>query len=126
MGTKLSEMRDGCFARAMDDEPMFVLLGRDASAPQRVRDWATQRSADISMGKKPSSDMDSVNEAFECAARMEAWREKNDGAWRAGLFADAAMQNTGGKGVEAPGQESWNAPYGRHPDGRPKELGELD
>ena len=40
MGTKLTELRDGCFARALDDEPMFVLLARDTSAPSLVRLWA--------------------------------------------------------------------------------------
>jgi hypothetical protein len=87
MGIRSTELLNGCFAKAMDDEPMFVLLARDVQAPQRVRDWATQRKADISMGRKPESDMALVDEAFECADRMEAWREENDGKWRSGLFA---------------------------------------
>jgi hypothetical protein len=87
MGTKANEMINGCFAKAMDDEPMFVLLARDQQAPTRVRDWATRRKADISMGLKPETDMAMVDEAFECADRMEAWREENDGKWRNGLFA---------------------------------------
>lgn len=99
MSTKLKELRDGCFARAMDDEPMFVLLARDTRAAQHVRDWATQRRADISLGKKPATDMAQVEDAFRTADAMEAWREENDGAWRAGLFADEAMRNTGGEGV---------------------------
>jgi hypothetical protein len=86
MGTKLQEMRDGCFARAKDDEEMFVLLARDLSAPAKVREWAIQRQMDISMGRKPASDMEMVDEAFACATRMEKWREENDGAWRDGLF----------------------------------------
>lgn len=87
MGTKLQELRDGCFARAMDDEPMFVLLARDASAPGKVEDWADQREHDIERGRKPASDMEVVREARACAQRMRDWREKNDGAWRTGLFA---------------------------------------
>jgi hypothetical protein len=71
----------------MDDEPMFVLLARDPRASGHVRDWATQRKADISLGAKPESDMVHVDEAFECADRMDAWREENDGKWRNGLFA---------------------------------------
>lgn len=86
MGTKLEELRDGCFARAMDDEPMFVLLARDDSASTKVRQWAVQRLADISLGKRPASDMAQANEAFATAERMEKWREANDGAWRTGLF----------------------------------------
>jgi hypothetical protein len=86
MGTKLQELRDGCFARAMDDEPMFVLLARDEQAPTRVRDWATQRKSDVSLGRKPASDMDQVNYAFQLADQMEAWRLEHDGKWRQGLF----------------------------------------
>lgn len=87
MGTKLQELRDGCFARAMDDEPMFVLLARDAGAPALVRGWAGQRRTDIAEGKRPATDMAQIEEAEATAAKMEAWREANDGAWRAGLFA---------------------------------------
>jgi hypothetical protein len=87
MSTKITELQDGCFAKALDDEPMFVLLARDTGAPARVRDWAIQRKADISIGKRPESDMGQVNDAFATADRMEAWREENDGKWRNGLFA---------------------------------------
>jgi hypothetical protein len=86
MGTRMTELRDGCFARAMDDEPMFVLLARDTRASQHVRDWATQRKADISMGKKPASDMVQVDDAFATADKMDAWRTEHDGEWRNGLF----------------------------------------
>lgn len=94
MGTKLQELRSGCFARAMDDEPMFVLLARDVTAPTQVRAWAIQRKADISMGRKPASDMAVVEEAFATADKMEAWREQNDGAWRGGLFGQGTRQES--------------------------------
>jgi hypothetical protein len=87
MGTKLEELRNGCFAAAMDDEPMFVLLARDPRAADLADRWADDREADISLGKKPASDMSKVREARQCAANMRAWRETNDGAWRKGLFA---------------------------------------
>lgn len=86
MGTKLQELRDGCFARAMDDEPMFVLLARDPGAPALVRAWCDQRQREINEGKRPGSDIAQVNEARQCAERMEQWRDANDGAWRTGLF----------------------------------------
>jgi hypothetical protein len=88
MGTKLQELRDGCFANAMDDEPMFVLLARDPSAPAKVRDWADQRKQEIEKGQRPRSDMLKVADARQCADDMEMWRVKNDGAWRTGLFAN--------------------------------------
>jgi hypothetical protein len=87
MGTKLEELRSGCFARAMDDEPMLVLLARDQSAPALARAWADQREADINAGRKPASDMEQVQSARAEADKMEVWREANDGAWRKGLFA---------------------------------------
>jgi len=87
MGTKLQELRNGCFARAMDDEPMFVLLARDPGAPALVRAWCDQREQEISEGKRPASDLAQVQEARGCAERMERWRTDNDGAWREGLFA---------------------------------------
>lgn len=87
MGTKLQELRNGCFAAAMDDEPMFVLLARDPSAPDNVRAWADEREAAINAGRKPGTDRSKVEEARACADKMEAWREENDGAWRTGLFA---------------------------------------
>jgi hypothetical protein len=89
MGTKLQELRDGCFAKAMDDEPMFVLLARDPAAPALVRAWALERKTDIATGKRPASDMAQVFEAEQCATKMEAWRRENDGAWRTGLFANS-------------------------------------
>lgn len=87
MGTKLEELRNGCFARAMDDEPMLVLLARDISAADLADAWADRREADIQAGRKPASDMKQVLEVRGIAARMRDWREANDGAWRTGLFA---------------------------------------
>lgn len=89
MGTKLSELRDGCFHKALDDEPMFVLLARDTAAPTTVRAWADEREAEIHAGKRPSSDMRQISEARATADKMEQWRIDNEGAWRANnLFAE--------------------------------------
>ena len=82
MGTKLTELRDGCFHRAMDDEPMFVLLGRDPSAPDIVEAWARTRESEIERQRRPRADMAQVIEARETAQRMRDWRTANDGAWR--------------------------------------------
>lgn len=87
MGTKLEELRNGCFARAMDDEPMFVLLARDPASPEMVEQWAQQREDEIKAGKRPANDMAQVEEARTCAKRMRSWRVIRDGAWREGLFA---------------------------------------
>lgn len=82
MGTKLEELRNGCFHAAMDDEPMFVGLARDPSMPTFVRVWADTREAEIKAGTRPASDMSKVAEARATADKMEQWRKDNDGAWR--------------------------------------------
>lgn len=87
MGTKLEELRNGCFAAAMDDEPMFVLLARDPDAPRVIRNWAMQREDEIERGQRPNSDRAKVMEARKTADKMDDWRKANDGAWRTGLFA---------------------------------------
>lgn len=43
MGTKQNPARFDCYANALPDEPMFVLLARDDDAPFRVEDWALRR-----------------------------------------------------------------------------------
>lgn len=80
MGTKLEG--DRCYDGAMPNEPMFVLLARDESAPKLVREWAAIRQSLISAGLKPETDLAQVNEAFALADRMEAWRRDADEAWR--------------------------------------------
>ena len=37
------EFPDSCWNRARDDELVFVLLGRDAAAPETIRFWARLR-----------------------------------------------------------------------------------
>lgn len=95
MGTKLTELRNGCFAKALDDEPMFVLLARDVRAPDIVEEWADRRAQEIRDGKRPASDMDQITEAYQCADNMREWRRQNDGAWRTGLFAPNKVEGDG-------------------------------
>ena len=87
MYTKRALLSDPRFVAASSDELLFPLYGRDDQAPRRVRDWAIQRRADISMGKRPETDQAQVDAAFECADDMDDWRKENDGKWRNGLFA---------------------------------------
>lgn len=82
MSTKNNPGTFGCYERALPDEPMFVLLGRDQDAPYLVRLWATIRTGRIGQGVKPETDQIEVDEALECAAHMERWRKENDGIWR--------------------------------------------
>ena len=66
MGSKNKPGAHDCYANALDDEPMFVLLGRDPQAPELVRAWADKRAS-----KEPAK----ADEAYACAAAMEGFRK---------------------------------------------------
>lgn len=74
MGTKNNPGSFDCYANADNDEPMFVLLGRDKQAPKLVRDWAYGRLALVKSGAKPLAHLDKAIEAFRCADDMETWQ----------------------------------------------------
>ena len=67
MGTKNRPAPHDCYIVAEGDEPLFVLLARDAMAPFLVRAWADMREAS---GETP----DKVEEARSCADAMARWR----------------------------------------------------
>lgn len=77
MGTKINPGKFDCFANALPDEPMFVLLARDASASKLVTDWATIRKKEIEEGRRPLADMAMIEEALACARAMTEWRADN-------------------------------------------------
>jgi hypothetical protein len=78
MATKNNPGAFDCYANALPDEPMFVLLGRDPCSAQTVRMWALER---IKLGKNRCDDAQIV-EAYDCADRMEAYAK---GGYRAAL-----------------------------------------
>lgn len=82
MGSKTTPGTFDCYANALPDEPMFILLARDPSAPDLVEGWAAGRIYAIAIGKKPQSDMAMVEEAQQCAKNMRAWAKEKNGAWR--------------------------------------------
>lgn len=67
MGTKNNPAPFDCYANAEGDEPMFILLARDAQAPALVRQWASDRADAL-------EDPVKVAEAYACADAMEKWR----------------------------------------------------
>ena len=83
MSTKLNPGNYDCYTNAEPDEEMFVLLARDAFAPDLVRAWAINRKLQIHKGQKPLEDMAQVEEALACAAKMESWFMKKVEALRA-------------------------------------------
>ena len=64
MSTKANPSEWDCWAKAEDDEEMFILLGRDRHASALVRLWAEMRERE---GEDPMV----VEEARECAERLE-------------------------------------------------------
>jgi hypothetical protein len=69
MGTKNNPAPFDCVANAEPDEPMFTLLGRDATAAAALRAWVALRLAG---GYNEAGDAQ-ITEALACAAAMEAW-----------------------------------------------------
>lgn len=82
MGTKNDPAAFDCYANALPDEPMFILLARDPDAPKLVEDWAVERAQAVRQGLRPKSDMAMVDEAQLCARKMREWRKENNGKWR--------------------------------------------
>lgn len=68
---------DGCFYRALDDEPIFVLLARDPCFAETIRGWETSRQALIGRGEKPQGDHPMLLEALATATAGVAWRNES-------------------------------------------------
>lgn len=71
MGTKEYPGKYDCYANAKSDEPMFIFLGRDRDAPDRIDDWALIREDN-------GEDSDMVHEARVCAQAMRIYRARLD------------------------------------------------
>jgi hypothetical protein len=83
MGSKLNPGVSDCYAEALPDEPMFVLLARDPSAPEILEQWAAARRHEVQLGRRSLADINRIAEAMNLAADMREWRKVNDGKWRA-------------------------------------------
>jgi hypothetical protein len=73
---KCMEISDprSCLNRAIEDEPVFVLLGRDESAPATIEKWCDLR---IGSGKNEFEDAQ-IQEALELADAMRKYQNKGD------------------------------------------------
>jgi hypothetical protein len=76
VGTKAQPSSYDCYTNLEDDEPYFLLMGRDPHASALVRQWATKRQQAINIGTKPPDDREQVMEALSCADAMDAYRAK--------------------------------------------------
>lgn len=66
MGIKSAELAHGCFSRAADDEPLFVLRAQDKHAPVIVEKWADEAAMTGASLKK-------VEHAKQLAQDMRDW-----------------------------------------------------
>jgi hypothetical protein len=97
MGTKNNPGKFDCYANALPDEPMMVLLGRDPLAPFLTQIWAMIRAGNREEVRKTFNELivgpqssvyvlhpesEKALEASDCALGMMEWRKANDGAWR--------------------------------------------
>lgn len=74
MSIKKQELIDGCFAKAADDEPLFVLRGQDKLAPGIVRFWAMQyRQQHLLNETAGIAWVEKYGEAMRLADAMEQW-----------------------------------------------------
>lgn len=91
MGTKNNPGKFDCYASAEPDEPMFVLLARDPSAPWLTVAWAALRNGDLQgamdhmkdafealqTAGKTTTPNEKLSEAIGCGFKMLKWREAN-------------------------------------------------
>ena len=82
MGTKTDPGKFDYYARALPDEPIFVLLARDPEFYELVTRWADRRERDIQCGVRPMQDMDMVHGARRCAHIGARWRRLNNEKWK--------------------------------------------
>jgi hypothetical protein len=82
MGTKNDPAEYDCHSNALPDEPIFVLVARDKSAPGLIRTWCTMRLAEMGAGIRSTDELPQIREAQACADAMEQWRKDNDGKWK--------------------------------------------
>ncbi len=73
MATKNNPSEYDCYQNAEPDEPIFVLVARDITAPDTIRDWCMHR---VQEGKNGADD-DQIQAALGCADLMEDWYMKN-------------------------------------------------
>lgn len=81
-----------CLNRATDDEPLFVLRGKDVTAPDVIRDWCFRR---IDAGKNQKGD-EQIKQAYALADQMTEYQER-----LAAIAAQDSIENESGQSAEA-------------------------
>ena len=73
MGTKANPGQFDCHAHADDNEPIFTLRANDPLAPELVREWC-KRYVGVKNNVLSQEQIEKLQEAFQVAGAMEAWR----------------------------------------------------
>lgn len=72
MATKAEELKGGgCFAKAADDEPLFVLRAQDKFAPVLVEIWRTL------VKEESDGETRKTHDAMLLAEEMREWQAKH-------------------------------------------------
>lgn len=109
MGSKNKPGKYDCYANALPDEPMMVLLGRDVLAPGLTYIWAMIRAGNRAEASRAFHELmngpaavyvlnpesDKALEASDCAINMIEWRKANNGAWRKPSTESASVPTKG-------------------------------
>lgn len=93
MGTKKEPGAYDCYAKLEEDEPYFLLRGKDPVGPYLVKIWAASRQGKLNViedlvrdmardqdvvSRVSSDDHEKLQEARQCAANMESWRRQKE------------------------------------------------
>jgi hypothetical protein len=96
MSSKICPGLYDAYSKALNDEPYFMLLARDKTAPAKIRQWADEKRSSVvsefgasrdSLQADPARQAEYRHEMEKCrdadmiAHDMEDWRAINDGAW---------------------------------------------
>jgi len=68
MSTKNNPGPNSCYDRALPDEPIFTILGRDPTAPYVILFWCKLRQLMYGDAESPQ-----ITEATQCADAMRDW-----------------------------------------------------
>ena len=79
MGTKTSPGKFDCYAKLADDEPYFLLRGKDPLASFVVRYWAVLRNACPNYEHSMDEEAQRIIEAEDCARAMENYHGRRGG-----------------------------------------------
>jgi hypothetical protein len=78
MATKAELLASKMWENTADDEPVFMLVGRDALAPHIIRMWVAMHGLISRFDDVLAQQAERKNvEAFNCADAMAVWQRRN-------------------------------------------------